>query len=140
MNHYNLFIDKLIEMSQSLEMRWTDYFDFSHYMDGEGLDVLFFQGEYRRIEFLNSFISELPDFFVAVIDEVIESGKDGSVTEGIHLYLLEKKRSTVHRVPATQEKVMELHKVAGDYNLHVNFELDVIIQKFLQTHSDHQDA
>lgn len=134
MNIYDQFIDVLIAQTRKREITWIDLFDFSHAQDGNGLDVLFYQGEYRTINMTNTSVTRLGNLIVSVIDEENISGRDNSVDAGINLYILNQQTEMVYLVPATPEKVLELHQLTIKFNARWNHELDEIIRDYLDDH------
>ena len=66
--------------------RLTSYENLDPRSNNELFNLLF-QNEYRKIDYLSSYYSILPSGSVFVINETIESGRDGTLTNNYKLYL-----------------------------------------------------
>lgn len=81
-------------------------------MDGstspEGIYYMLFQTEFRHIDFHSSYYSTIGRGTIYVLNEDIESGRDGTHTIGYKLYLQDDLKNAVYDLPCPKSAVYQL--------------------------------
>lgn len=130
---YKIFIETIIEQTASKVLHWTDLFDYAHHRDFDGsLQFLFYQGEFRTIHELDSYIAEIDQSFIALISETIESGMDGSIKTEKNLYFLENINAPIHAIPATPYQIEDLYAVIRTINARNYIDMEDAVTRYLQ--------
>ena len=95
------FLQQLSSDTIAMKINWQHAYNFEHieYNSNPNVADIFFQTEFRCIDFENSYYAFLPSGGIYIIFETIKSGRDGTHTQG---------DTTVHELPCPQGNIYQL--------------------------------
>ncbi|WP_053942373.1 hypothetical protein [Kallipyga gabonensis] len=106
MSLYESFVDTLIKQTESHDLTWTVYGAFIRgRFATDSIDLLFTSNEYREVDISRSFITLSENLIISIVYEPMAN-------EPIKLYINDLQDGPVHSVPASQEKLESLSKLA----------------------------
>lgn len=113
---YTKFTEKLEEQTINQELDWDTVFKVTHMYDVDNFDMILFTNEFHNIDDLKSFgIATEDGLSIFLLDEVFESGKDGSISEEKNLYIVKGVKNESFKVPLTDEEVIKLETKIKEY-------------------------
>lgn len=105
------FIKKLSNDTANDKLSWqrlNDYANMDMSTSPEGISYMLFQTEFRHIDFHTSYYATIGRGAIYVLNEDLESGRDGTHTSGYKLYLQDDFKATVSDLPCPKSAVYQL--------------------------------
>lgn len=110
-NIYIQFIDKLEKQTHNKELPWDTVFKVKHGYDVHNFNHILETNEFRSIDDLKSYGLVLEDgLSVFLLNESIESGKDGSISDQMNLYLVKGIGDQSFLVPLEDSDISDLEE------------------------------
>lgn len=115
-NIYINFIDKLKKQTMSKDLSWDTVFKVKHGYDVDNFNHILEANEFRSIDDLKSYGLVFEDgLSILVLNERIESGKDGSISEQVNLYLVKGMGDQSFLVPLEDGDIGDLNESIQNY-------------------------
>lgn len=115
-NNVKKFIEKVSVETVNGNYSWDDMTCFATIAEepNSGLYYTIFENEWHKVDLSESFYSHIPPGTVYIVQETSESGYDGTVTDGYHLYVqFENDTSRMIQLPAKQSSILQLLEAVG---------------------------
>lgn len=96
--------------------------------DNQPLFLLLFENEFHHINFDNSYSISIGDANLYLVDERIESGRDGSIFEGLSLYIQSPKNDRIVEIPCEESVLYRLNNAI----LNSQKPLPALVEKFMR--------
>lgn len=124
---YSQFAEKLEKQTMENELDWDTVFKVTHMYDVDKFNMILFTNEFHTIDELNSYgIATEGGLSVFLLNEVFESGKDGSISEEKNLYIVKGVEDESFELPLTEQEITKLETkikkyVAKKYEENLNY-------------------
>lgn len=113
---YTQFAEKLEKQTEENELDWDTVFKVTHMYDVDKFNMILFTNEFHSIDDLASFgIATEDGLSILLLNEVFESGKDGSISEEKNLYIVKGVEDESFKVPLTDEEIIKLEAKIKEY-------------------------
>lgn len=112
MINYDQFVEKLITDTTNHHIKWENLFDLTDAEDNLGtLSDLIFITEFHDVTLFSSFYGSIEGLSIAVIEERIESGKSGLISEGVNLYVSADLKTPFTPILANKDLILLLQDI-----------------------------
>lgn len=112
MINYDQFVEKLITDTTNHHIKWENLFDLTDAEDNLGtLSDLIFITEFHDVTLFSSFYGSIEGLSIAVIEERIESGKSGLISEGVNLYVSSDLKTPFTPILANKDLILLLQDI-----------------------------
>lgn len=136
-NLYIKFIKKLEEQTDNLLLNWETVFRITHMYDVDYFNYLLYTNEFHYIDELKSYgLLSDKGLSIFLLNEVFESGKDGTKSKEKNLYIIEGLKGDTYKIPVKENELTQLEDKITTYINRKEIKsspLDGLIQKYLES-------
>lgn len=129
-NLYEIFVKKLIEQTKEGLIEWDTVNVITNKFNVDDFDFLLFTTEFHTINLLYSYGVVSDKLNIFLLDEIFESGKDGSVSSELNLYVTTGIRNKSYKIPVDNSGLMVLKEEVHQF-ISTNKYLENLIKKYM---------
>lgn len=129
------FINKLSKETIDDKIYWNCLTSLQNISEesNPAIFYLLFECEFHHINHKNSYYAIINSGEVYILNEINESGRDGTVTSGYQMYVHQEKSSNTHVIPCTQGDIYRLlNAITASLSKKEN-ELESFIDSYLES-------
>lgn len=128
---YNQFLDKVIHQTEEGLLEWDSIDTIIDKFNVIDFDFILFINEFHQINVLNSYGIVNDELNIFLLDEVFESGKDGSISEELNLYVVKGINGKSFKVPIDAKGLRHLQETINQSFKSKN-NLDSLLKKYIE--------